>query len=44
MIVPALPRKASSRCSISVMIPVRPDLDANLVAASILGSIEPALK
>ena len=44
MIVPALPLRASSRCSISVMMPVLPDLAANLAAASTLGSMEPALK
>ena len=43
MMVPALPFRAAWRLWMSVMMPV-PPWRANLMAASTLGSIEPALK
>ena len=41
--MPALPERADSRWVMSVMMPVPPFL-AKLMAASILGSMEPGLK
>ena len=43
MMVPVWPARASSRLSMSVMIPTR-DFLAKAAAASTLGSMDPALK